>query len=283
LKGQKVVSVQNALNFANTKHIRLGRKGDSTTELCHIASISGNDITMSDNLKSDHPENTEVVEMFYDQRKLYKEQTAGAGDYAMTDQKTIQLNNPEGTLFQSIGGAGIHYKCTYYDSVGLTETDLADAEATSEDIEYYATVSDVRRDAGMADNAYITDSDILQSLKDSQSEINSKLASYYTIPLSETPALIRDICAMLTVGRLFQAEYPGIDPTYDKVGKDRTTEARELLSQICKKEIRLITASGEEFTTVTTQRPAGWPNSSTAAMDSLDNGGDNLFRIGQIF
>ena len=285
LKGQKTLNVLNGSNFTNVKHLRVGRKGDEITELAHIDSITGNVITLTTNLNSDHLVNTEIVQLYFDQRKLYKEQNAGKGDYAIVGSaKDIQLDNPDGTIFTDANGVtGIYYKCTYFDSVGMTESSLSDAVATLGDTTYYAQISDVRNDAGFADNAFIADADILQSIKDSESEINGKLAAVYVLPFSYVPAIIRDICAMLTVGRLFQSEYPGIDPQYDKVGSSRTTEARKLLDDIFNRRIILTDDSAVELLRVQTNQPSGWPNGSTASLDTEDHGGDNMFRAGMIF
>lgn len=285
LVGQKTLNVLNGLNFASVNHLRLGRKGDNITELCHIDSINGNVITLKANLNNTHPENTEVVELYYDQRKLYKEQTAGAGDYAVVGSpKDIQLDNPDGTIFKDQAGVnGIYYKCTYYDSVGLTETSLDDAVAVTGDDTAYASISDIRQEAGFSDNAFISDADILKDLQASTDEINGRIAPIYVLPLPYIPQVIRDIATHLTIGRLFHNEYPGIDAAYALEGEGRMKEGRALLDKIYNRQVLLLDANGVELVRVQTNKPSGWPNNSTANLDSQDHGGDNMFRIGMRF
>ena len=288
LDGQKTLISRNSANFAADMFVRIGRKGDEITESGQIDSITGDVITLKYNLKNTHDPDTEIVEIYFNQRKIYREQTVGLGDYTpvsgITNPKDISFDNPDGTIFNDPNGSSaLRYKCTYFNTQTSTESSIDDSVSVYGGQRGYADIDDIRSEAGFNNNPYVTDYDILLELKNATDEINGKLANIYVLPLSYTPAIISDIATHLTLGRLFHREYPGIDPMYAKEGEGRMREGRNGLNDIMKRKIILLDESLIEMPRVPTDKPSGWPNASTSSVDEADSGGDHVFRMSHKF
>lgn len=287
--GASTLTVERASDYAANQFVRVGRRGKEKTELKKIQSISGNVITFTSTLTYDHSKGEEVVRLRYDQRKLYKESSAGSGSYAavtgITNPKTIEIDNPDGTLFEdALGAAGIRYKCTYYNSHDASESDTDDAEAVyGGDSGAYCSIFDIRSEAGFEENANINDGEILRERKSATDEVNSYLKRIYVLPLSYVPDLINDITCKLAAGRLLQKNYAGIEPMYESLAKEKLKEARDLLAQLSQMKIVLVDADGNQLARVTTSSISGWPDATTKDADEEDAGGGRMFTRMQDF
>lgn len=274
------ITVQRAADYATNDFIRVGRRGNDKSELRKISSITGNVITLTAALTNAHKENDEVVKMYFDQRKLYKETAVGSGVYAVSGvAKTIEIDNPDGTSFQdTAGSASYRYKCTYYNSHTATETSTDDSEAVyGGDSGAYCSISEIRSEAGFGDNSYINDGDLLKMRSKATNEVDSTLKLVYTLPLSYVPEIITDITKLLSAGRLLAQQYAGIEPTFEKLAKDKLKEARDLLKQITDRKLVLMDADGVQLERIATGKPSGWPNSTTADEDEDNAGGGRMF------
>ena len=282
----KIINIENAAGYAGNDFLRIGRRGNEKSELAQIDTISGNAITVKANLSNAHDAGTEVVKMFYNQRKLYKETAAGSGSYAILGTaKTIEVDNPDGTLFEDSAGSALYrYKCTYYNSQTTIETALADAVAVyGGDSGAYCSIDDIREEAGFADNAYINDGDILKMRDKATNEIDSALKLTYTLPLSYVPEVITDIAKQLSAGRLLFKQYAGIEPLYEKLAKQKLREGRDMLKKISERTLVLLDADGNQLSRVSTGKPSGWPDSSTEDEDEDNAGGGRMFTRLKVF
>lgn len=276
----KIINVESMAGYASNDFVRVGRRGLEKSELAQIDSITGNAITMKANLANAHDSIVEVVKMYYNQRKLYKETAVGSGSYAILGTaKTIEVDNPDGTLFEdSAGSASYRYKCTYYNSQTSVETALADAVAVyGGDTGAYCSIDDIREEAGFGDNARINDGEILKMRDKSTNEIDSALKLTYTLPLSYVPEVISDICKQLSAGRLLFKQYSGIEPMYEKLAKQKLREGRDMLKKISERTLVLLDADGNQLARVATGKPSGWPDSSTEDEDEDNAGGGRMF------
>lgn len=276
----KIINVERASEYAANDYLRIGRRGSDKTELVQIDTITNNAITLKTNLSNAHLSGVEVVKLFYNQRKLYKETAVESGVYSLLGvAKNIEVDNPDGTLFQdSTGSASYRYKCTYYNSTTLSETSIDDAVAVyGGDSGAYCSIDDIRSEAGFNDNANIDDGEILKARNKSTDEINSALKQVYTLPLSYIPETISEITKLLSAGRLLAKQYMGIEPSYQKVGWEKMKEARSLLKQITERKTILLDASGVALSMVSTPSPSGWPNNTTASEDEDNAGGGRMF------
>jgi len=277
------LTVERASDYAANDFLRIGRRGNDKSELRKISNISGNIITLAVALTHAHKDDDEVVKLFYDQRKLYKETAVDSGLYSaltgITNPKTIEIDNPDGTLFEdSAGSASYRYKCTYYNSQTSVETALADAVAVyGGDTGAYCSIDDIREEAGFGDNARINDGEILKMRNKSTNEIDSALKLVYTLPLSYVPEVISDICKQLSAGRLLFKQYSGIEPMYEKLAKQKLREGRDMLKKISERTLVLLDADGNQLARVATGKPSGWPDSSTEDEDEDNAGGGRMF------
>ena len=284
--GATTITVERAGDYASNDFLRIGRRGKEKSELRKISSITGNVITLSTALTYAHLDGDEVVKLFYDQRKLYKETAIGSGVYAISGTaKTIEIDNPDGTLFQdSAGSASYRYKCTYYNSHTLAETSQADAVAVyGGDSGTYCSIDEIRAEAGFEDNAYVNDGDILKMRNKATNEVDAALKNVYTLPLSYVPEIITDITKKLAAGRLMSKQYAGIEPMFEKLGKEMLKEARSLLKDITNRKLILMDASSNQLSKVDTGKPSGWPDGTTEDEDEDNAGGGRMFSRLKVF
>lgn len=282
--GATTIITERASDYSANQFIRIGRRANEKTEIRRIQSISGNVITLVTALTNDHPRLEEVVRMYYDQRKLYRETSQGSGLYSavtgITNPKDIEIDNPDGTLFQDPNGSqSLRYKATYVNSFDTTETDPDDSDPIyGGDAGSYTSIQDIRDEAGFTDNPNISDRDVLRERKKATDEVNSALKIVYILPLSYIPEIINDITRLLAAGRLLSSQYAGIEPMYERIGKIKLQEGRELLEKITSRKIVLLDADQNQLSRISTSRVEGWPDSTTKDATLENSGGDVKFR-----
>lgn len=278
--GATTLTIDRAADYSANQFIRVGRKGKEKSELRKISSITGNVLTLSAALTNAHETGDEVVRLFYDQRKIYKETAVGSGSYAILGvAKTIEIDNPDGTIFEDTDGSSSYrYKCTYFNSYSNEESSLADAVASyGGDSGAYCSIAEIRSEAGFDDNSYIDDGEILKMRAKATSEVDSALKLVYVLPLSSIPEIITDITKLLAAGRLLAKQYAGIEPTFESMAKAKLKEGRDLLKQITERTLVLLDATGTQLSRIATGKPSGWPDSTTLDEDEDNAGGGRMF------
>lgn len=247
--------------------IVIGREGSEKAELQQInaAVTAGTDVQVA-TLKFAHKKGEPITLYRYNQRKFYGALTEDGTYTELTadgSPKAIQVDDPQGTILEYTGGDGyVYFKATYYNSQTTDETSADDAEAVEADeSKRYTSIYAIRVQAGLTNNPFISDGRIERKRKQAENEINSTLITRYSLPLSEVPALIQNICELLAAGYV---DFEEFGP--DGEGKKWLGEARGMLKSIQKGTMRLIGSAGTELTTASkTKQLRGYP----------DNDGEN--------
>src|SRR5215213_4241914 len=143
--------------LADDDFIAIGHEG---SELCELAQIN-NAVTAGTSvrvatLKFNHKAGEPITRYGYNQRKFYGA-TSEDGNYTeLTSDGSpvdIQVDDPQGTLFEYTSSTYSYFKATYYNSTAAEETDIDDAAAVAGDQSgRYATLWDIRKHAGLAGN-----------------------------------------------------------------------------------------------------------------------------------
>lgn len=226
----------------------------------------------------------EIVTVYrYNKRKVYGSLTVGGSYTELTGYGSpalIAVDNPQGTIFEYNGGEGyLYFKATYYDSVGTTETALADAVAfRGDDVARYAVIYKIKRKAQLLDNPFITDDRWEDKRMQAENEINSTIMQRYTLPLAEIPPLITMLCELLAAGYVLYEEFGK-----DGDGAGMLAEARAILKSIQDGRQKLIGADGTELATPenNSNELDGYPDSDGVGDDIAGN--ERAFERGMRF
>lgn len=113
----------------------------------------------------------------------------------------------------------------------------------------------------------------------------AKISEVYSLPLSETPDVIKLIEKKLAAGLLLDKEYSvGGDETEDTRGRRWVKWAEQKLEDIISGALELLDSTGSVLSQKTTGASvAGWPDNTTKDALEKDAGGDVKFRIKKEF
>lgn len=273
---QAIITLLNTEGIAVSDQIYVGQLGAETGEIKTILSISGKNITFTSNLSNNHRKYEPVAKLFGNQMKVYR--TANVDGNIPADTSFSQIGSainldPDQTftLFtDGSGGSDYWYKTTYFNSVTLGETSLAQSYATrGGGYGHYASVEDVRLEAGLQGATELDDSVFSARRDQAEDEINGRLAaSGYTIPLQNAsgtllvPPIIENITRLLAAGYVLNQDYGPTTEGDTKNGDTKIKQARALLDEIQNKQIILLDVLGASL--VNTPQVSGWPDDSTA-------------------
>ena len=119
----------------------------------------------------------------------------------------------------------------------------------------------------------IEDTIVENYLAEAHDLINSKIGEKYSLPLSETPKLLKLIEVKLAAGLLLDKEYSvGGDETEDTRGRRWIKWAEEKLENIVDGSLELRDSSGNVLAQKSTAGLEGWPDSTTDGADKDDAG-----------
>lgn len=258
-------------NLNSNDFIVVGWEGNELAELCQInqAVTPGTSVRVA-TLKFNHVAGEPFTKYRYNQRKFYGA-TAIGGTYAELtaygSPKTIQVDDPQGTLLEYTDATYTYFKATYFNSTTNEETDPADATATAGDESLrYASLYNIRKHAGLVGNPNYSDLRLETKRAQAENEINSAIFARYVLPLTSVPGLISQICELLAAGYI----------DYEEFGKDGEGvkwlgEARALLGNITSGTRILIGPDMLELPRQTGGgRLDGQPNSGTPVFDMND-------------
>lgn len=260
------LTLVNNTGIAENSYIVIGWEGSETAEICLVnqAVTPGTNVRVA-TLARAHKSGEPITVYRYNKRKFYGS-TTETGSYteltAYGSPSEIHVNNPQGTLFEYSGGEGyVYFKATYYNSTTSEETNIADSDPVSSDqTSRYTTLYNIKLQAGLTKNPYITDDVVETFRKRAENEINSYLYAVYVLPLTEVPFIVENCCTLLAAGYMDFQEYG-----QEGEGVKWLSEARSLLKSIQKGNQRLIGADGEQLTEKTlTQGVKSYP-------DTVDN------------
>lgn len=273
------ITLENNDNFAQYDYVVIGHEGSELCEMCQINAVvtAGKTIQVA-TLKFNHRKGEPVTKYLYNKRKFYGA-TSQNGTYveitADGSPKDIQVDDPQGTILEYTGSTYTWFKSTYYNSQTSTETDSGDSSSVQGDQSLrYASLWGIRKHAGLAGNPLYSDLRIEQKRVQAESEINSSLYARYTLPLTEVPGIITNICELLAAGYIDYEEYGK-----DGEGVKWLGTARSQLKAISNGSMRLIGTDGAELAIKTgTNGVRSYPNT----VDN-ENGPTRYFENDQVF
>ena len=289
------LELENSQGILANNFICLGREGAEQSELKKVDSVNADqkNIVLAAATKFVHKKFEEVTKFFYDQRKIYRK-LASEGSYSLIATKDIEIDRPEGTIYEDATGAiTALYKATYYNSQTAVETSIDDAVAMyGGGGTHYCDLSEIREEAGFNNNDNITEERIYRTRARAEAEINSSLKVIYSLPItanaywdtSGAQELIRQVCMLLAAGWIMWQEYPDERGNgTSKDGLEKIKEARSILKDIRNGKLTLIGSDNNTFATVNTQSIEGYPDDTfeTIPDENHDDDENYIFQLGK--
>lgn len=208
-----VLAVKNSANFSSGQHIAIGRPGTEQCEIQAITAITATSITVG-TLSFAHYADEQITGLFGNQINIYSAANVNndpPADNTFTKIGTVTIlaDWPSTEYTDNSGSSSFWYKFTYFDSTSLAETQIADSRAVrGGNYGNYASLAEIRAEAGMTSNPNISDSDIAKKRQRAQNIINGYLYGVYTTPFADpVPPLINTSCILLAAGYLLLEEY----------------------------------------------------------------------------
>ncbi|MFD4554412.1 phage protein Gp36 family protein [Streptomyces sp. NPDC058469] len=262
-----------------------GTLSQERCEKCVVASLTGTTGVGVGALGFAHLRFEPITQVSSDQIRFYRAANADGSvpvDASFSIVATRNIDPDQtGTFYtDSAGGSDYWYKYTYYNSVTLAETPLADAAAVrGSDFAHYVTLDAVRTKAGFGGNTNLSDTIVDQARRDAESEVNSALISKYTVPFTKpVPELVRRITLELAAGILLLDQYGAMATGSSKDGTARVADARALLKAVQTGASPLVDYQGTQVAE-TKPSASSWPDDTTADTDPADGGGERIFII----
>lgn len=241
------LNIGNNNGFSNGSFVVIGYEG---SELCEMQQVNldvtdGKTIRVA-TLRFNHKAGEPIVRYSYNKRKFYGCATKD-GTYseliADGSPKDIQVDDPRGSILEYTGTQYSYFKSTYYNSLTITETSIADAIPVYGDQSIrYASLWGIRKHAGLANNELYSDVRIEQKRKQAENEIDSAISSLYTLPLTSVPALLTQLCELLAAGYIDFEEFGK-----DGEGVNWLKEARAILKNITDRKRLLLDENSQEL------------------------------------
>jgi hypothetical protein len=209
------VYVPDTSNLAAGDYVALGALGGANCEITTISSVAGNTSVVLANVTLSHQRGEAFTDLFGNQINLYRatnvndDPPADSSFSVIVSATSIIPNQIATQITDSGGGSGYWYKFTYYNPTLPGETQLADSKVVrGGGYGNYATLDEIRAEAGFTNNANISDSDISRKRQRAQNIINGLLYGDYITPFAvPVPPLINTSCIMLAAGYLMLQEY----------------------------------------------------------------------------
>lgn len=271
--GQAVISPENADTYAADDFVVVGVLGKETSEVMRIASIAAGDITFTANLANKHYQGEPITKLFGNQIRLWRAANVDGtepdvADFEVLGTVTIEADQQFTPYTDATGGADYWYKKTFYNSVSENETDLADAVSVRGGNQgHYVTTDEVKTEAGLQNNRWISDSLVFTAILDAESEVNASLAiGRYTLPLTEVPQYVVKATRLLAAGFLLSNEYGAQYKGVTKEGETKISQAREILADIEAGKKELVNSQGEAINQ--SSRIRFYPDDSAEDLDT---------------
>jgi len=275
LLGQAKVNIENADNVNADDYVIIGLPGDENSEIKQVNSLSSLEVTLKTNLLTSHFKNDPFTVIRANQAKIYRAVNVDGSipddsDFSEIATITLEADQLSTEYVDTSGGDGYWYKYTFYNQTSQSETDIADAIAVrGGNYGMYATVEEVRNEAGLSGNRWITDRQIMAKLDQAQSEVDGSLIiGGYDLPLANVPEMVKNATLLLAAGYLLSKEYGPEHTGTNKDGQLKIKMGRDILTKIENGLIALVDPITKAEISQGESGISGFPDATTEDTDS---------------
>lgn len=206
--------VRSSEGYVAGQTIYIGQLSREGCEKAVIAAVDGETtISLAQPLKLPHASYEPVQAVLGDLIHVYRAANINGqrpSDDAFTVLATRGINaDHQSTYFNdSDGDSNYWYAFTYYNATTNDETNLADSVAVrGDDFGHYASITEIRVEAGFANALNLKDSTIDQQRRAAETEINAALSGAYTVPFSPVPEIIHTLTIQLAAALVSMQAY----------------------------------------------------------------------------
>ncbi|MFF6951823.1 phage protein Gp36 family protein [Streptomyces iakyrus] len=215
LVGAAELPIESTEGYTEGDVIYIGSLSREGCEKAVVASVDdGTTLTVSAGLELAHAAYEPVTSVLGDSIHVYRaanvDGSAPDGDaFSVLATRAIDADQTSTYYRDSTGDSSWWYCFTYYNAVSLEETSLGDSTPVrGDDFGHYASLSEIRSEAGFDGAVNLKDSIIDQQRRAAESEINGKLSSAYTVPFTApVPAVVRTLTIKLAAAMLLVNQY----------------------------------------------------------------------------
>jgi hypothetical protein len=256
-KGISTFIIDNAQGITPDSFILLGAIGGSMSRIYQVQAVDGENITLTEGLHAPLSRGTEITRLFGNKIKVYSAPflpgvIPQTSDFTPLPDGLIDLDPDQlSTEYTDQNGSELFwYRYTYRNSVTDGETPLSDSQAVRDNrTANYATLEDIRGEAGFDGNSYITDFMVDRKRQAAQAEINGALTGKYVVPFVQPVSpIVSDLTIRLAAGLLMLDEFGKYDSSDKSRAEAKLKMAREDLKMYQTGERAIIDAQGIDTT-----------------------------------
>ncbi|MDQ0825420.1 hypothetical protein QFZ60_001593 [Arthrobacter sp. B2I5] len=271
--GSSVLGVRCVDDLVAGQTIYVGQLSREGIEKAVIASIADETtISLVEPLQLAHARFEPVTAVLGDSIHIYRapnvDGTVPSDDqFTILTTRTIDADQTSTYFKDSTGSSAFWYRYTYFNPITLDETPLNAFDAfRGDDFGHYASLSEIRREAGFENAFNLKDAVIDQQRRMAEAEINASLAGAYTVPFTTVPEIIHTLTIQLAAALLLTDAY-GQTPG----NKQKLQDARAAIAAYRTRSSVLTDGQGVSLA------------SSEAVTTNLDDSDPRFFRIGDKF
>ncbi|MFJ6416474.1 phage protein Gp36 family protein [Paeniglutamicibacter sp. NPDC091659] len=130
----------------------------------------------------------------------------GDDQFTVLTTRTIDPDQLSTYYRDSTGSSDFWYSYAYFNPVTNEETERS-TPFRGDDFEHYASLAEIRKEAGFEKAYNLADSDVELQRRIAETEINASLSGAYTVPFNPVPAIINTLTIQLASAFLLIAAY----------------------------------------------------------------------------
>ena len=256
-EGATSLPIKNEQGFDTDHAILIGSPGADGSEITTPSSVSDEAIGVPA-LDQPHKSGTPIYSLRSNKARIYSapnvDGTQPTTDtYTLLGTATHVADQKEVEYTDSAGGSDYWYLYTFYNDIPASPEEtskvLTDA-VRGGGYGRYATVDEVRLEAGLKNNIWIKDSFIYSKLIMAESEVNASLViAGYTLPITNIPENVKHANILLAAGYVLTTDYGADQLGTSKDGDGKIARARKILSKIESGKAPLLDEDGSKIAT----------------------------------
>ena len=147
----------------------------------------------------------------------------------------------------------------------------------------YDSTDNIREEAGFTGNTNVTEAKIIAYQGAATSHIDGIISRIYSLPLAETPNILKLIERKLAAGHLLLDEYGEQAEGTSKDGQAKVDWAEKMLQAIEDGLIRLLDSDQEILSQSEKVGMKGFPDDDTGIDKTTEKNDPPIFEVGQTF
>ena len=238
---------------------QLSREGVEKAVIAAV--VDETTITLSEALKLPHAAYEPVTAVLGDSIQIHRAANVDGtvpADESFTVLATRSIDADQLSTYyrDSTGSSSYWYRFNYYNALTLAKTEPTEAFRGA-DFNHYASLADIRNEAGFKNAYNLADSDVEQQRFIAETEINASLSGAYTVPFSPVPAIVETLTIQLAAAFLL-INWIGETST----NKQKLKDARAAIDAYRTRDSVLTDDEGNALST--SQSVSGYPGDPSA-------------------